>query len=140
MRNYRNRFKCLSHIRVMFRPFFAVRKTQTQPKTQTRTQRMPLNLIWIPISEDTIIIQNANIEESGLGSECSVNAKEQILFHHNYFKILEKNGDSLRAMCVPCGVDENNSPVTVCSAKHNVSSNLITHLKVKFDNNCLCSN
>lgn len=85
--------------------------------------------------DDNTLIQASHIEEDG-ELECSGKSKEPLLFRYNYFKILEKNSDSFRAMCVPCGLDENNLSVTVISAKENVSSNFITHLKVKFDNKC----
>lgn len=79
---------------------------------------------------DLMLIQKSHIEEDRSGSKSISKCREPILFRYNYFKIIEKKSDSYRAMCVCCGYDENNEPNTICTAKDNVSSNLITHLKV----------
>lgn len=89
----------------------------------------------IPLSpsekDDLTLIENMPIAESDVSTEVNTSySNEPILFRNNYFKIIEELGDSYRAMCLICGIDENNCAKQICSAKKNVSSNLITHLKV----------
>lgn len=93
------------------------------------------DLFEIPLSpfekDDLTLIENMPIAESDVSTEVNTSySNEPILFHNNYFKIIEELGDSYRAMCLICGIDENNCAKQICSAKKNVSSNLITHLKV----------
>lgn len=56
------------------------------------------------------------------------------LLFQKYFKVLESKDDSIRAMCQICGFDENGKPKNTRSAKQNVTSNLVTHLKVGYLN------
>lgn len=63
----------------------------------------------------------------------SSNERVPLLFQ-KYFKVLESKDDSIRAMCQICGFDENGKPKNTCSAKQNVTSNLVTHLKVGYLN------
>lgn len=80
--------------------------------------------------DDNTLIQNLRIEGDGSFLSEPIKTKEPILFSH---KVVGKCGDLVKAMCVSCGFDENNVPKQICSAKENVSSNFITHLKVKYE-------
>lgn len=82
-------------------------------------------------SDGEHVIENSLVEGFRAVTESSSpKLTEPIICRLNYFKMTEKNKDSYRAMCLICGLNENNNPRTICSAKNNVSSNLVTHLKV----------
>lgn len=105
--------------------------THDSESETTHTVEFPLNP---KEKDDCTIIQNAYVgEDEVLLMESSKESKTPILFQYNYFKVIEKSDNSYRAMCLICGLDENNAPKTVCSARNNVSSNLITHLKVTIE-------
>lgn len=55
---------------------------------------------------------------------------EPLLFRNQYFKILDKQNNFVNAMCINCGLDENNQPKKIIRAQAHVSSNFISHLKV----------
>lgn len=81
--------------------------------------------------DDNTLISNADADICSVSKEPE-KSNEPIIFSNNYFKVMETNDNALRAMCVNCGFDENNKPKKVLSARRNVSSNLILHLKVKY--------
>lgn len=81
---------------------------------------------------DFTIIQHSMLEIEDSVTDSDSSSNEPLLFRNNYFKVLGEMNDSYRAMCSVCGFDENNKPKKIYSAKRNVSSNLITHLKVIF--------
>lgn len=83
--------------------------------------------------DDLFITQISELGETDVELESFSKSKEPLLFRNHFFKIIDTNNNSRRAMCVACGLDENNSPKTVISAPANVSSNFVTHLKVIFD-------
>lgn len=65
-------------------------------------------------------------------SEIFGSCTESLLFRNNYFKVIKQQDNSVDAMCLICGYDENNKPKLICKAQKNVSSNFISHLKVKY--------
>lgn len=69
-------------------------------------------------NDDDLLLQSSLVDNRG-------NITEPLLFRNNYFKITSQEGDHLSAMCVNCGVDENNQPKTVLKTHKNVSSNFI---------------
>lgn len=87
------------------------------------------NLIEFPLlaekSDDLILIESSLRANSG-------NVTEPILFRNGYFKIINQENDNVSAMCCICGLDENNQPKMICKSKKNVTSNFISHLKVKY--------
>lgn len=109
----------------------SVKTTNISPsfiETNDDSIEFPLNSSEI---DDLTLIENASFGESDVSCDANTSVlSEPLLFRNNYFKIIEEKGDSYRAMCLICGIDENNSPKQICTAKKNVSSNLITHLKV----------
>lgn len=83
--------------------------------------------------DDNTLIQHFERTDGSVIAEEPAKLKEPILFSNNYFNVMEKSGDSIKAMCASCGYDENNKPKQIISAHTNVSSNFIKHLRVKCD-------
>lgn len=74
-------------------------------------------------NDDDLLIQNTLGDNSGT---------VPLLFRNNYFKITSQRENDISAMCINCGLDENNQPKTILKSQKNVSSNFISHLKVKY--------
>lgn len=74
-------------------------------------------------NDDDLLLQNSMVDIGGI--------TESLLFRNNYFQVTSQQGNGVSAMCVNCGVDENNQPIKVLKSQKNISSNFIDHLKVK---------
>lgn len=72
--------------------------------------------------DDDLLLQNSPIDNNG--------NIESLLFRNNYFNVTSQQGNQVRAMCLSCGVNENNEPKTILKSQTNISSNFIDHLKV----------
>lgn len=84
--------------------------------TESVIQNTDENFIEIPL--------NAGIDDNNAA------LTEPLLFRNNYFKIVNQQANYVSAMCITCGLDENNKPKTILKSHENVSSNFLSHLKV----------
>lgn len=73
--------------------------------------------------DDDLLLRNSLVDNGGI--------TEPLLFRNNYFKIISQQGNSVSAMCMNCGVDENNQPKAIYKSQKNISSNFLDNLKVK---------
>lgn len=87
--------------------------------TDDSVMEFPLN----PENDDDLLFQNSLVDNGGI--------TEPLLFRNNYFKITGQHGNLVSAMCMNCGVDENNQPKAILKSQKNISSNFINHLKVR---------
>lgn len=75
--------------------------------------------------DDDLLLRNSLVDHDGI--------TEPLLFRNNYFKITSQQGNFVSAMCMNCGVDENNEPIAILKSQKNISSNFLAHLKVKMN-------
>lgn len=124
------------------------KQNQIQSETQSN-QREPIDFVMIPSTQTKNLLVGSGITDQSsiqfplnaddnddlcliqnLSSEENKTVVEPLIFKNGYFKIIHEQDMLVHAMCVICGVDENNKPNRILKAQKNVSSNFISHFKV----------
>lgn len=78
------------------------------------------------LNEEPVLTATAAVTENATNT---ISKKKENLLFSRYFTIIERDGNSLRAECNHC---KSNGTERIIKGKENVSSNFISHLRVRF--------